>query len=191
VLFIILTFAGSTLASSESPTEQLKGTTDKIMKILNDPDLKAPERAEERKRLILEAVNERFDWGEFSMRAMGRYWKDRTDAEKKEFTDLFGKLLERTYEKKVADYTVERVDYLGETSEGKYGVVRMRVVTSKKEEFPVNYQVMRKNNEWFVYDVSLKGISLISNYRSQFSEILGRSSYRVLIERLKEKVANE
>jgi phospholipid transport system substrate-binding protein len=44
-------------------------------------------------------------------------------------------------------------------------------------------------NDWLVYDVSIEGVSLVNNYRTQFNSIITQSSYQNLVKRLKEKVA--
>jgi len=60
------------------PTDMIKQTTDKIIAIVSDPALKAPEMEKRRRRLIREAIDERFDWEEFSRRSLARYWRQRT-----------------------------------------------------------------------------------------------------------------
>jgi len=170
-----------------TPTEQLKDTTDKILAIVTDPALKDESKAQERKALIRKAVDERFDWEELSRRALGRHWAGRTEEEKKTFVDLFGKLLERTYLDKVEGYSGEKVSYVGETVDGEYSTVEARVLTAQKTEVPVLYRMKKKGSEWMVYDISIEGVSLVANYRSQFQSILARSSYDELVRTLRER----
>ena len=170
------------------PTEKIRETTDKILAIVSDQTLKAPDKTKERKRLVREVVDERFDWEEMSRRTLARHWARRTEEEKKEFVCLLGKLLERTYMDKVGDYSGEKVLYGGESLDGDYGVVRVRIVTRKETEIPVMYRVKKKAGDWFVYDISVEGVSLVNNYRSQFNSIIVRSSYKDLIKKLRAKV---
>jgi phospholipid transport system substrate-binding protein len=53
----------------------------------------------------------------------------------------------------------------------------------------VNYWLINKDGYWMVYDVSVEGVSLVKNYRTQYNEILARSSYPELIKKLKSKDA--
>lgn len=171
------------------PTDQIKQTTDKVISIVTDPALKEPARAEERRKLVRKAVDNRFDWEEMARRSLARHWARRTDEEKREFISLFSDLLERTYMDKVADYSGEKVLYVGETVDGDYGVVRVKILTAADVEISVEYRVRRKENGWFIYDVSIEGVSLVNNYRTQFNSIILKSSYRNLVKRLKAKLA--
>ncbi|MBU2498785.1 MAG: ABC transporter substrate-binding protein [Proteobacteria bacterium] len=169
-------------------TEKIKQTTDKILSIISNPALKDPARAKEKKRLIREAVDERFDWEELSRRTLARHWLQRTPEEKKEFVVLFAQLLDRTYWSKVEDYSGEKVTYVGEQIDGDYGLVELKVLTSKNTEIPVFYKLKKKEGDWLVYDISVEGVSLVNNYRVQFNDIIGKSSYRDLVKKLKEKI---
>jgi phospholipid transport system substrate-binding protein len=173
------------------PTDQIKQTTDKILSIVKDPALKNPSKSQERRRLIRKAVDERFDWEEMARRALGRYWAQRTAEEKKEFVALFSELVERTYMGKVEDYSGEKVRYEGETIDKDYAVVKVDIVTQKNRDISVDYRLQKEGSEWFVYDVSIEGVSLVNNYRSQFNSIILQSSYENLVKRLKAKVAQE
>ena len=185
----ILVFGLAVPGLAGEPTDHIKMTIDKVIAILADPDLQAPEMATERRRLIRLAADERFDWREMSRRALARHWKKRTDEEKKEFVPLFADLLERTYMNRVENYSGENVIYDGEKVKGNYSLVSVKVSTSKDAEIPVQYRLQKKGDEWLIYDVSIEGVSLVNNYRTQFNSIILRSSYEGLVEKLKEKTA--
>jgi phospholipid transport system substrate-binding protein len=178
-------------ALAGGPTEQTKRTTDKILKIVTDPQLKDESKAKERRALIRKAVDERFDWEELSRRALARHWAKRTQEERKTFVTLFGELLERTYLDRVEGYSGEEVSYVGEKVDGEYATVEAKVLTSQRTEIPVLYRMRRKGDEWMVYDISIEGVSLIANYRSQFQSILSRSSYDELVRVLKEQITEK
>lgn len=168
--------------------DQIQETSDRILVILDDDSLKGPDNEVKRNRMIKELVNERFDWEEFSKRALAKHWHEQTTQDKQEFISLFGTLLERTYQDKVTDYSVAEVMYDEEELNGKYGLVRVRILTLEKKEYPVTYKVMLKGKDWFVYDISIKGISLVNNYRVQFRDILRKSSFQELLVRLRNKL---
>ena len=189
LFFLVLFISAPVLAAG--PTEQIKETSDKIIAIVGDPVLKAPARAEEKRQMIRQAVDERFHWEEMCRRTLGRHWAKRTQEEKKEFRDLFAKLLERTYLEKVEGYSGEKVLYEGENIDGKYAVVKVKIITQKETEIPVHYKAIKNGNQWLVYDISVNGVSLINNYRAQFNSIIMRSSYEDLINKLKVKVSED
>ena len=169
------------------PTEKIRQITDKILSIVSDPALKDPSKVKERRNLIRSAVDERFDWEEMARRSLARHWDQRTAEEKKEFVRLFADLLERTYMGKVEDYSGEKVRYEGETTEGDYAVVKIKIVTKKNKDILVDYRLKKRGNDWFVYDVSIEGVSLVNNYRTQFSSIILQSSYENLVKKLRDK----
>jgi phospholipid transport system substrate-binding protein len=173
------------------PTDGIKKTTDRILVIVSDPALKGPENREKRAQLIRRAVDERFNWEAMTKRSLARHWRGRTEAEKKEFIDLFGKLLERTYLDKVGSYSGEKVIYVGETIDGKYGTVTAKILTHSRTEVQVRYRLKETNGDWRVYDISIEGVSLVNNYRKQFNSIILRSSYDDLVAKLREKVAEK
>ncbi len=63
------------------------------------------------------------------------------------------------------------------------------ILTSKGEEFQMNYRLYRVGEEWKIYDVVVENISLINNYRSQFNRIITKISYDELVSRMKQKLS--
>ncbi|HSB04156.1 MAG TPA: ABC transporter substrate-binding protein [Thermodesulfobacteriota bacterium] len=189
IFFLVLGITIPGLAGE--PTEKIKKTTDRILSIVANPALKDPSRAKARKRSIRSAVDEQFDWEEMARRSLGRHWDQRTSDEKKEFVRLFADLLDRTYMNKVEGYSGEKVRYEGETIDGNYASVKMKIVTKQNKDIPVEYRLKKEKNDWFVYDVSIEGVSLVNNYRTQFNSIIVQSSYENLVKKLREKVAQD
>ncbi len=185
-LFLIMTTAAPVLAAD--PTEEIKQTTDKILSILTNPALKPSSKTAEKEKLMRQAVDERFDWQEMARRSLATHWASRTPEERKEFVRLFGDLLEQTYMKQVEGYSGEKVLYEGEAKDGDYATVRVKIVTKKNKDIPVEYRLKKEGDHWFVYDVSIAGVSLVNNYRTQFNSIILQSSYENLIKRLREKI---
>ncbi len=185
VLLALIGLCGA--ATAGEPTECIRRTTDRILVVVSNPELKSLARAAERRRLIREAVDERFDWEEMSRRTLATHWARRSAEERKEFVGLFGDLLERTYLDKVEGYSGEQVLYESERVEGSYALVSVRIKTQQATEIPVLYKLKQGGADWQVYDISIEGVSLISNYRTQFNNIIVRSSYDELLKRLRAK----
>ena len=53
-----------------------------------------------------------------------------------------------------------------------------------------SFRFDENKNKWSVYDVWIKGISFVSNYRSQFGELLLKRSPQELLEMMREKISN-
>lgn len=173
-------------ARAGAATEAMKGTIEEVLRILADKDLKQPAKANERRQLLEKVVGERFDYQEMSRRSLGAPWGNMSDKEKQEFVSLFQTLLVNTYADKVEAYSGEGVQYVNERTEKEYAEVRTKVLTGKTE-IPLDYRLLNKGSAWRVYDVVVDGVSLVNNYRGQFSKILRNGSYAELIEQLRKK----
>lgn len=171
-------------ALAGEPMDLIRQSTDQVIEILKDPALK--ENPELREQKIWQVVSVRFDFEEMAKRALAIHWRDRTAQEQKEFVDLFGKLLQRSYSNKLAQYTDEKVEYLGEEIEGSRAEVRTKLV-SKTMEIPIDYRMLRKPSGWRVYDVVIEGVSLVNNYRNQFNRIVVSSGYKELVQKMRTK----
>jgi phospholipid transport system substrate-binding protein len=162
-------------------------TIDEIIEIINDPSLKGPDKKEDRRDKIREKIQKRFNFEEMAKRALGKHWRKRSDEEKKEFVKLFGRLIENSYIGKMERYTDEKVLYGKEIMKKKASEVRTKIITKKGTEVPINYRLLKREGEWMIYDVIIEGISLVRNYRTQFSKVLRLSPFEELIKQLKEK----
>jgi phospholipid transport system substrate-binding protein len=187
IIALALGLAPAQPASAATPTETLKAYSDVVLKILEDPALKAPERKSERRAAVRKVAEEIFDLSETAKRALGPHWNQRTPAEREEFTALFAELLESTYIARIDEYGGERIRYTGEKIEGDLATVQSRVVTKKGSEAPVDARLLKRGDKWYIYDVTIEGVSLVNNYRTQFDRIIRSSSYNELVKRLKER----
>jgi len=172
-----------------APTDLLRVQIDRVVKTLDEPELKKEGKSRERRAAVRRIAEDIFDFGETAKRSLGRHWQTRTPAERKEFVDLFANLLERSYLSKIELYSGERIAYLGDTVEGDQATVRTRIVTKHGTEVPVDYKMYRQGDRWLVYDVIIEGVSLIANYRTQFNKIIQTSSYEELVRKMKTKQA--
>lgn len=167
-------------------TEAMKTTIDEVLRILADKELKQPEKAEQRRKMLEKVVGERFDYAEMSRRSLGGAWNGLSESEREEFVGLFQTLLVNTYADKVETYSGEGVQYINERLEKDYAEVRTKVLTGKTE-IPLDYRLLYRGSAWRVYDVVVDGVSLVNNYRGQFSKILRNGSFAELIDQLRKK----
>ena len=193
VLFICLSFLSIRphLAIAGEATDQVKQTVDAVLDVLNNKELKKPENRELRTKKIREIVNKRFDFEEMAKRSLALNWGKRTPEERKEFVTLFSDLLENTYIRKIERYENEKVAYLDERITGQYAVVRTKIIKQQEAEIPVEYRIFKEADKWEVYDIIVEGVSLVNNYRSQFSQIIRSSSYEELVRKLRNKTLKE
>ncbi len=168
------------------PTDSMKLTIDEVLRIVRENELKQPNKVEERRQMLERVVEARFDYQEMSRRALGAPWNTLSDQQKQEFVSLFRTLLTNSYADKIETYSGEGVEYLNERTEKEYAEVRTKVL-SGKTEIPLDYRLINKGNDWRVYDVVVDGVSLVNNYRGQFTKIIRSSSYADLVDQLRKK----
>jgi phospholipid transport system substrate-binding protein len=167
------------------PTDQLRGSVDRVIQILEDPQLKAEARAADRRVAIRKEAQSIFDFTETAKRALGQHWKTLNPSQQQEFVSLFEDLLERAYVLKIEKYSGEKVAYLGDTVDGDLATVKTKFTTKQDTEIPVDYRLLRRGDRWLVYDVFVEGVSLVANYRTQFDRIMRTGSYDELVRRMK------
>jgi phospholipid transport system substrate-binding protein len=191
VIVLLLTFNLALAVSgarAEPPTAVVKNVLDEVFRLLQDPSLKAPALKKERRDRVKAAVDRRFDYEEMAKRSLGASWRSLSASQRREFVRLFAQLLVASYADKIMGVHDEKVRYLREIPEdANYAEVRT-VILRKNDKIPMNYMMMRKEQGWMVYDVVIEGVSLVSNYRSQFSRVIRESSYNGLVRRLQTKI---
>jgi len=176
-------------ADGATPLEELKSTVDKITGILDDKSMRDTVSREALVEKLKGVSHDRFDWDEIAKRSLGMYWKDRSDAEKVEFTALLKNLLLNSYLTKILDnYSGQSVIFDKEIiSESGQAQVESRIINKAEKSIVIGARLMKKGDVWLVYDLIIEGVSSLKNYRAQFYDIIRQSSYGELLKRLKEK----
>jgi phospholipid transport system substrate-binding protein len=172
-------------ATAGAPTDQLRAQVDRVLKLLDDPILKAPDKAAERRTAVRKIAEDIFDFEETARRSLGRHWAARTPQERTEFVKLFGDLLERSYISKIELYGGEKIQYVGDKADVDTAIVQSKLLTKAGSEVPIDYRMLKKGERWLVYDVVIEGVSLVANYRTQFNKIIQTSSYQELVKKMK------
>jgi phospholipid transport system substrate-binding protein len=185
---LTLAMAAGRPAWAGAPTEQLRTQIDRVIKVLEDPEMAKEARMVERRTVIRRVANDIFDFTETTRRSLGPHWHARTPQEREEITRLYGDLLERSYIGKIEMYSGEKIQFLGDTIDGDQATVRTRLVTKQGTDIPVDYRMHRvPGDRWLTYDVSIEGVSLVANYRAQFNKIIQTSGYASLVKKLAAK----
>ena len=173
----------TSVVAEPSPTEEVRTSVDAIIALLKDEQLDR----ETRRVRMREVIDKRFDFRAMSQRTLATNWKKASDAEKQKFTELFSELIQNSYVSKIEAYTNETVKYPGEKQKGRKAEVDTLIITSSAE-IPVDYKLYLKDGTWLVYDVIIEGVSLISNYRSSYQEIVKRDGFDGLLAQMEEKI---
>lgn len=191
-IFLVLPATG---AAAGDPMDVLKAPMDEALAVLRDPQYHTddPAKKADQRRKFWSIVEPVFDFEEVSKRTLARNWAKFNDAQQERFVAVFSDLLGNIYVDRIqggySDETIEFDEqFIHDTRP--LAVVKTFIV-SERNRIPVDYSLIKKDDSWRIYDVKVEGISLVKNYRSQFKEILSRESPDQLIERLKEKVAEQ
>ena len=185
----ILLLTQPVLVAAGAPGDQVRQSVDKLLVILKDPQLKGEGNKNERREKLKAVIYRRFDFTEMAKRSLGSEWRRRSPEEQKEFVKLFTDLLERAYLDKIESYNGENFQYLKEREDdNNYAQVDTKLVDNKGQEFAINYRLYNTKGDWKVYDVVIENVSIVNNYRSQFTRVLATTSYEELVNRLKGKL---
>ncbi|HEX9205907.1 MAG TPA: ABC transporter substrate-binding protein [Candidatus Deferrimicrobiaceae bacterium] len=190
-IFLLASLWTPGVARGGEPTEQIRGAIDRGLEIIRRPGLQGDARKAERRALLRKELFPYFAFDEMARRSLGVYWKDRTPQERQEFVKLFTDLLENSYAGKIEGYKGEKITYGKETTDPPYAEVRTTIVTPQGQEYAMDYRLLKNPDRWRVYDVVIEGVSLVNNYRSQFSGILQKSSFEELTKKLRETVRKQ
>ena len=182
---IYLLLGAGQLSAESQITADLRGTIDQVLKIVSDKNLQKDPTL--RREKLRQAIALRFNYKQMVMRSLAKNYNERSDEEREEFTGLFKKLLENSYASKIENYQNETINYVDEKIKGNYAMVRTQIVR-KDGVIDVDYKMLKDNGQWLVYDFVIEGVSLIRNYRSQFSKIISTESYGALVSKLSKKV---
>ena len=173
-------------ADQSGPLEVVRASVARVLAIVQAPHAVSSGDGQRRTE-IRRVAQGLFDFNEMARLTLARHWKDRSVQEREEFVRLFTDLLERSYLTTIENYAGERVTFLGESVAGPYAQVRSRITTDRRMEFSIDYRLIESGARWAVYDVVLDGVSLVSNYRSQFNSIIRTSSFADLLTKLRSR----
>jgi len=178
--------------AASSPIATIKGPFEQIIGILNAPQFKAPEKRASQRNNIWQIARTMFDADALSERVVGKRWATFTAAEKSRFADIFVRFLGAIYiEKMQGEHSNFMINFDKELIKGDRALVRTKVIRESLE-IAIDYRMKQTNGQWKIYDVLVEnGISLVSNFRVQFSSILQKESPAQLIQRLEQKLADQ
>lgn len=194
LMLVCLVFLPLSVAASidQSPQQLVEETASKMLTTLKaekDAVQKSPSRLYS---LVDEIVLPHFDFELMAKRVLGKYWRDASPAQRTHFTDSFRGLLVRTYANSLTEYTDQKISYLPmrRDSDNKRVEVRSEVEMPGQSPIAINYRLVQGDAEWKVYDVTINGVSLVTNYRSSFANEIDRGGIDALITKIDDKNKN-
>jgi len=178
---------GPTVGRS-GPLHVVTSSLSRVLKIVRAQPADATESGK-RQAEIRQAAVELFDFDEMSRRLLGQRWMEASPEEQRDFVALFTDLLQGAYLNTIGNYPLATITFQGETIIGSYAQVQSRMAAGKGE-VAIEYRLLEHNGRWAVYDIAVDGVSLISNYRSQFTSMLKRMSFVQVLDRMRNMEAS-
>ena len=182
-------------AGAGEPLDRIRETVSEVLAVLEDETLQSPQNQTLRREKLRQAVYRRFGFEEMARRSLGRHWRDLNAEQRQEFVGLFSDLLERSYVGKIEGSGAgSQVDYPRETIDEEGFASVLSLITSRLgSQIDVEYRLLQRDGDtaWEVYDVVIEGVSLINNYRTQFNNVIHRTSYDGLVRQLRLKQEQE
>ncbi len=177
-------------APAASARAVVENVTRQALVILRDPALSKDEKS----RKVRQIAEQTMDFEVLARLALGQYWRGLTDAQRAQFVQEFEKHVAATYGHTTDEYTDEDIVVASDNKEADGDwTVQTRIMGDKdgrKQEIAkVDYRLRQKEGRWLIIDVNIDGVSLMSNFRSQFQEIMTNGGYDKLIKMLREKNA--
>jgi len=186
-IFAIAFFGSSFALASDDAMTQLKTSIGSVLEMFKDKQKStSPEAKALQRKKIFNIAMELFNFDEMSKRTLGKEWKELSNEQKKQFAHLFSRFLANIYYNRLEEYTNETVKYLDQRQHQDKTLVKTMIVT-QKNEIPMDYKLM-KTDRWRVYDISIEGVSLVRNYRSQFYKILRKQGINELMKMMQLKL---
>ena len=185
---LIACLSTQALAEPETPRQVVDETVDKVLATLKKAEYQDPQKRKELRAEIRDILLSVVDIDKVGELALANYKSKFSDAEYKQFLDVFSNLLFTTYINNIEKYQDEKIVVLKEEIAAGRAVIQSKVVVSSGD-IPIDYSLYQSGETWRVYDMKIEGVSLVKNYRSQFREILLKRSAAQFIAQLQDKVA--
>jgi len=163
----------------------VKGTVSQVLNILSDHQSSQAER----RRKLIAVVAGHFDFADMARSSLGYHWRQLTPDQQQRFVHLFTAFMEDAYLSKIEGYSGQRVEFVGEISNGPGdSQVNSRVIQANGEEpITVDYRLKQDSGAWKVYDVTVDNISITANYRNQFNRVINNQGFEALMKEMQTK----
>ena len=188
LLFLAVFFSINSIAAL-GPEELVKKTAEDVLFAIKADEEIQKGNKEKIYQLAEEKILPNFDFERVARLVLGRAWRSASDEQKKGFIVEFRTLLLKTYAVALSKYKDQTIEFkptrMSDTDE--IVIVKSEITQSGGQPIRVNYALSKNSGKWLVFDIVIEGVSLVTNYRSQFSSEIRRNGMDVLIKKLSEK----
>ena len=168
-------------ARAETPTAYVRGILDQVMGLQNNPALSTQARSQ----AIHQIIARNFDFPLMAEDSLGPTYGSISGGQRQEFIRTFSYLFQDSYTRMVLKFLLkENITYNRESREGAQARVDTTIVRPN-ESIPVTYMMHQTGGGWLLYDVNVDGVSILNNYRTQFSQVVQTKGFGFLLERMK------
>ena len=188
LLFLAVFFSINSIAALGPEDLVRKTAEDVLFAIKADEEIQKGDK-EKIYQLAEEKILPNFDFERVARLVLGRAWRSASDEQKKGFIVEFRTLLLKTYSVALSKYKDQKIEFkptrMSEADE--IVIVKSRIIQSGAQPIKVNYALTKSSGKWLVFDIVIEGVSLVTNYRSQFSSEIRRNGMDTLIKKLAKK----
>ncbi len=190
-LWLVVLLLSTPTVWATMPEEIVRQTSDQMLAELTHRKQELQASPGKIYDLVEHVVLPRFDFQRMSRLVLGKYWPRASDSEKSAFVNAFREMLVRTYATALLNYSGQEIVYLPvqRNASSDEVTVNTQVQSSGALPIPIDYRLYRDGDDWKVFDVSIDGISLVSNYRSSFASQIRRHKLSGLIQKLEQRNA--
>lgn len=184
----MLCFTAGALAA-ESPDALVKRTAEDVMAIVkNDKEIQAGNQ-DKIFALAEEKILPNFNFDRVSRLVLGKNWTKATPDQKAAFQTEFRTLLLRTYATALSKFKNQTIEYkpLRLADGANTAAVKTVILQPGGQPIAVDYALEKQADNWKVYDIVIEGVSLVTNYRGQFTQEIRQNGLDSLIKKLAEK----
>ncbi|MHB8255740.1 MAG: MlaC/ttg2D family ABC transporter substrate-binding protein [Acidiferrobacterales bacterium] len=187
-LISLLILGTPAVRAAVTPEQLVQQTTNQILETIKAHREVYAKDHDKLYQLAEEKVLPYFDFVRMSQWVLGRNWRTASEEQRTRFVTLFRDLLVRTYSTALLQYTDQKIIYLPVSAAP--GSTQMLVRTEVQQsggapDIPIYYSFYKnRSGDWKVYDVSIDGVSLVTNYRSVYAEKIRREGMNALLDSL-------
>lgn len=192
----ILALAFLTLWLSQPVSAQANATATQTVERLNAALLQVMQEAQAlgyagRYDTLAPVLEESFDFALMARVAVGRHWRELSDAQKSELVDSFSRLSIATFAARFNGYSGEAFQVNGEATQRRNTVlVSNNLVKSSGETIPINYLLREIQGQWRIIDIYLDAkYSELALKRSEYSSVVERKGFDGLLDVMRDKIA--
>lgn len=185
----LLLLVSMSASASTDPLDLVRETSDQCLSEILSRKTELTESPGRIYALVEDIVLPRFDFDRMSRLVLGKFWRQASDRERQEFIREFRQLLVRTYGTALLQFSGQEIKYLPMrmAPDATETTVNTEVKNPGAPSIPIDYSLYLVGDEWKVYDVTIDGVSLVSNYRTSFNAEVRRYTLAGLIEKLVER----